>query len=89
MPATIPTQEDLDKLNLAFNDHLEVVDAKLLEFDGRVKALEDKLIPSSIGLVPLDGEDAPYPEDPDNPVNPEGSPPLDPPPSPKSHKKHK
>jgi len=57
MPATIPTQEDLDILKLAFDDHLKVVDAKLLEYDGlperekhdfadlelRVKKLEDAL----------------------------------------------
>jgi hypothetical protein len=34
MPATIPTQEDLDALKLALEEHLKVVEAKLLEYDG-------------------------------------------------------
>jgi hypothetical protein len=130
MSVQVPTQEDLDVIKLAFDDHLKEVDAKLLEYDGlperekhdfadlerRMKVIEDKLEISDqpeplqplpdvtqpdftmpvhpaahvgINLVPGDGEDAPYPEDPDNPVNPDGDPPIDPPPSSKPVKKHK
>lgn len=85
MPATIPTQEDLDVIKLAFDDHLKIVDAKLLEFEGlperekhdfadlerRVKILEDRLHPVTPPVV----EDLPE-DDEDSP-------------SPKAHKKHK
>lgn len=55
MPATIPTQEDLDVIKLAVDDHFKAVEAKLLEYGGlperekhdfadlelRVKKIED------------------------------------------------
>lgn len=34
MPATVPTQEDLDVLKLGLEEHMKLVDAKLLEYDG-------------------------------------------------------
>ena len=70
MPATIPTQEDLDALKLALDEHLALVEAKLLEYDGlperekhdfadlevRVKKLEEDDNPQRLSDVEQDLE---------------------------------